>query len=190
MSVKRSLIGLLDRASLQSHFARLCKEDRKYNTTENEIKLAIVGRLVERQVLQDCTQGYLADWLAIRLPDLHRIEKEAIKIGLKYRRVYAETPIDQECHAIASLFWALDTRLEIYTGMSDGVNYHSWLIDGRDKRLIEPTPIIRNHYHGFRVHDPIDFMLAETENVIRLGEKGLLPRAVFNRYLSVLKNLL
>ena len=176
---------MLDRA-----FADLCKQDKTLSTKENDFKLQVIQRLVKKKILDYPTSGNLADWLDIQLNDLHFTEHYGEKIGTKYKRLYVETPVAQQCHAISALYWILNPNLELYTGFADKTHFHSWLIDGKEKTLLEPTPVERGSYFGYKSRDPIDFALREVNNICRLAEKRLIPKAVYEKYQLNLQGLL
>lgn len=182
-----AILRNFSRVNADRCFAQLCKKKSLLATEENGLKFSIIKRLVVREILDEVTEGTLEDWLDTRLIDLHSVDRYGELLGKKLKRGYVDHPVYQQCHAITAMTWVLDPSLEIYSGYADKSHFHSWLVDGKEKTILEPTPISRDSYYGYKVKNPVEFALTEFDNICKLGEKKLIPRHVYETFLKKVK---
>lgn len=66
--------------------------------------------------------------------------------------------LPQRCHVASALYALTDPNLELYTGISDRYNVHSWLVNKTTNQIVETTNIVRDCYYGIKVKDKVKFI--------------------------------
>lgn len=171
------------------YFTKLINNKQVPDTDENYFKICIIAELSAHGIFDMATSANIQDWLNIPTEEL----VELIRYGRwlnPHTIKTVNTPIAQECHAVTAFTWMCCPHLDIYSGVSDKTNHHSWLVDPRDGTIYEPTPIARDTYFGFKMNDPYVFVMTEYENISRLKKEGLIPSPYCELFSQQLRKVL
>lgn len=85
--------------------------------------------------------------------------------------------LEGECHAVSAMYMLLyPSRFELWSGVTDAIHAHSWVMyKGDSSTIIEPTPIIRERYFGVKVKDIDAFIEAELPRIRDIMKANKLP---------------
>lgn len=173
---------MLLNALLNHVYATLITQRIVTHSPQNQQKLQLLLELLEKEQLEWPTQALLQDWLTLDLETLHHLCFHAKPTqATPQNRRFAPFTLESGCHASAALNVILDPSLSLYTGLSDRTHHHSWLVD-TDAQLLEPTPVERDHYFGYRIQEPVEFAVEQFESIAARARQGEIPAEVFARF--------
>lgn len=154
----------------KAHIERHGLEDEEHRFSN---KKEAIKELVKREVLQVPTQAMMSEWYDVPHRDYQRLIDHGKWMSIKYTWETMACTVEQECHAVSAYYWSLHPETTLYTGFSDYLHAHSWILKP-NKTLLEPTPILRDVYFGFAHPEPEEFVKDEVQNILRLIDSGLL----------------
>ena len=134
--------------------ARKDWEDSFGHEEEKELLIYALG---EKGVMTYATQATCVGLLRLDLSVLQSLVDHGEHLD-DSKKTFAPYTAEMQCHTSSALNWLLNPSLHLYTGLSCGEFHHSWLVDPKTEALVEPTPMIRDRYFGYRVVNPIDFV--------------------------------
>ncbi len=120
------------------------------------------------------TKQEMFDWIFCNLPFVEEKEQienhsmiEYFAVKLIYKRAEYFDPkqykikeykhsVAQKCYCVSSYIWLkknnlINDNFKLVLGLAchdDWFNWHAWIVDTDKNIIIEPTPIIREHYWG------------------------------------------
>ena len=154
-------------------------------TDTREFRRNAICKLCENDIFEMPTQGLLTEWLIdFSTSELVKLIRHGKDISNLPRQT-ALISIPGECHSTSVLNWFLNEvsednkkNLSVYTGIADKAFAHSWLVDEDEQIILEPTPVDREIYYGFRVEDPMRFFLSELNTIFGLMQIGMIGEQV------------
>ena len=150
----------------------------------------LVRHLCVNEALDDPTQGTLSEWMKyFTTSELVKLAREAKLISPR-QTLTALVAVDGNCHALAAFNWFLNEtlgkenkeNLSIYTGIADKTFAHSWIYNEDKSILYEPTNIERESYFGYKVEDPLNFFINESNRIFMLIKEGDIPAKIGEYY--------
>lgn len=169
--VKEKFVDLVVETCHKLHVERF---NLKHDDEQLLLKKDAIKKLAKRGVLDFPTQGMLAEWYNVHLSDFESLIHHGRWMSIKYTWETMPETVHQQCHAVSAYYWSLNPETTLYTGFSDHLHAHSWILKP-NKVLLEPTPILRDVYFGYIHPEPEEFVKDEVDNILRLMDRAELP---------------
>ena len=175
---------------IERHILTQCIEEAVHDWPDRFIDIAaktqLIHELTTRGVLDFSTQALCVGLLDLTTEALEHLVNEGVALVGRPLRLAPYTA-ETQCHASTALNWLLNQKLHIYTGIGDRFNPHSWLVNPETNGVIEPTPIFRAYYFGYRVEDPFEFARSFESEISVLSDPSI-PLTTILRARSILQS--
>ena len=176
---------------LSKYIDRIAYEEGCVMYLNAEYKKQILTNFINRSELTEPSEENVKDWLGIHLGELISLNEEGRVFNLSQVAVIlTNVKIEGQCHASSALNWVLNQNLEIYSGFTDKLHYHSWLYDPVTKIIYEPTPYLRSRYFGFRHSKSLDFVVDELNSIYCLYKDNKIDERSFIEFKQKLDSLI